>query len=199
MRLTLLVTSNVPPPPSEPVLPAGWSSVGCVSDNSARALTGFSVTNDQMTYDSCISTCAAQGYSIAGIEYGSECYCMPFSPPLSQPSPAAGSAISTFPALDVRRAKHACGLHGLYVYHCACLTIARLLSRYWPRSRRVPSPNCSNSPILSRALPLLRTCEGATKPTLSRRSSPQSPPQRACAPPAQRRCPAPTCSRWPAC
>ncbi|KAM5541685.1 hypothetical protein V8D89_004666 [Ganoderma adspersum] len=75
MRLTLLVTSNLPPPPSDTVLPAGWSSVGCVSDNSARALTGFSVTNDQMTYDSCISTCSAQGYSMAGIEYGSECYC----------------------------------------------------------------------------------------------------------------------------
>ncbi|PIL30122.1 hypothetical protein GSI_07699 [Ganoderma sinense ZZ0214-1] len=75
MRLTLLVTSNIPPPPSDTVLPAGWSSLGCVSDNAARALTGFSVTNDEMTYDSCISGCAAQGYSMAGIEYGSECYC----------------------------------------------------------------------------------------------------------------------------
>ncbi|KAI1789216.1 WSC-domain-containing protein [Ganoderma leucocontextum] len=75
MRLTLLVTSNPPPPPSDTILPAGWSSVGCVSDSSARALTGFSLANDQMTHEACISTCATQGFSMAGIEFGRECYC----------------------------------------------------------------------------------------------------------------------------
>ncbi len=80
MRLTLLVTSNPSPPPSDIVLPTGWSTVGCVSDNAARALTGFSLANDEMTYDSCISACAAQGFSMAGIEFGRECYCRSLSP-----------------------------------------------------------------------------------------------------------------------
>lgn len=52
-----------------------------MSDNAARALTGYSFSNDQMTVGSCVSTCASKGYSMAGIEYGRECYCE--SSPLS--------------------------------------------------------------------------------------------------------------------
>ncbi|TBU27996.1 WSC-domain-containing protein [Dichomitus squalens] len=61
--------------PSSTGLPLGWAGIGCVSDSSARALTGFSVANDQMTVASCLSTCASKGFSIAGVEYGRECYC----------------------------------------------------------------------------------------------------------------------------
>ncbi|TBU27990.1 hypothetical protein BD311DRAFT_664324 [Dichomitus squalens] len=75
MLLTLLVNSNPPPPPPDTILPPGWSFVGCVSDNPARALTGFNTANNQMTHDSCIATCSSQNFSIAGIEFGSECYC----------------------------------------------------------------------------------------------------------------------------
>ncbi|RPD60379.1 WSC-domain-containing protein [Lentinus tigrinus ALCF2SS1-7] len=60
---------------SSVVVPAGWVSAGCVSDNAARALTGYSFANDQMTVASCVSTCASKGYSMAGVEYGRECYC----------------------------------------------------------------------------------------------------------------------------
>ncbi|TFK85981.1 WSC-domain-containing protein [Polyporus arcularius HHB13444] len=60
---------------SSVAVPAGWIGAGCVSDNAARALTGYSFANDQMTVASCVSTCASKGYSMAGIEYGRECYC----------------------------------------------------------------------------------------------------------------------------
>ncbi|KAI1789214.1 WSC-domain-containing protein [Ganoderma leucocontextum] len=61
--------------PSSSGVPLGWTGVGCVSDNAARALTGYSFSNDQMTVGSCLSTCASKGYSMAGVEYGRECYC----------------------------------------------------------------------------------------------------------------------------
>ena len=75
MRLTLVVTSNPPPSPNDTILPLGWSFAGCMSDNPARALTGYSTAADNMTHDSCIATCSSQNFSIAGIEFGRECYC----------------------------------------------------------------------------------------------------------------------------
>ncbi|TBU43439.1 WSC-domain-containing protein [Dichomitus squalens] len=74
-RLTLLVTSNPPPPPNDTILPDGWSFAGCVSDDPARALTGFSTADDQMTHASCVATCSSHNFTIAGIEFGRECYC----------------------------------------------------------------------------------------------------------------------------
>ena len=46
-----------------------------LSDDSTRALTVYGYTSDNMIIDSCLSTCASRGLSLAGIEYGSECYC----------------------------------------------------------------------------------------------------------------------------
>ncbi|TFK82488.1 WSC-domain-containing protein [Polyporus arcularius HHB13444] len=73
-RLTLMFTSNPPSLPTQG-LPAGWTALGCLSDNSTRALTGYGFSSNQMTIDSCLSTCASHGLPLAGIEYGSECYC----------------------------------------------------------------------------------------------------------------------------
>ncbi|KAI0628684.1 WSC-domain-containing protein [Trametes polyzona] len=61
-------------PPKDNV-PTGWTSAGCVSDNAARALTGYSFASDSMSVSSCLTTCAAKGFSMAGVEYGRECYC----------------------------------------------------------------------------------------------------------------------------
>ncbi|KAI0754011.1 hypothetical protein C8Q80DRAFT_1093669 [Daedaleopsis nitida] len=73
-RLTLLTTAN--PGAAQPsLLPLGWSSAGCVSDASARALTGYSFANDAMTVYSCLATCASKGFSMGGLEFGRECYC----------------------------------------------------------------------------------------------------------------------------
>ncbi|KAM5541687.1 hypothetical protein V8D89_004668 [Ganoderma adspersum] len=69
------VATSAAAQPSSSGVPAGWTGAGCVSDNAARALTGYSFANDQMTVASCVSACASKGYSMAGLEYGRECYC----------------------------------------------------------------------------------------------------------------------------
>ncbi|OSD05015.1 WSC-domain-containing protein [Trametes coccinea BRFM310] len=68
-------TSAVLAAPPTASVPAGWTAAGCVSDNSKRALTGFSFSNDAMTVASCVSTCSSKGFSMAGVEFGRECYC----------------------------------------------------------------------------------------------------------------------------
>ncbi|KAI0338032.1 WSC-domain-containing protein [Trametopsis cervina] len=55
--------------------PSGWAAVGCLVDSSARALTGFSTSSSSMTPQTCASTCASKGFSMAGVEFGTECYC----------------------------------------------------------------------------------------------------------------------------
>ena len=55
--------------------PPAWAAAGCVQDGAARALTGYYYTSTAMTPAICQSTCAQNGFSIAGIEYGTECYC----------------------------------------------------------------------------------------------------------------------------
>ncbi|KAI0676190.1 WSC-domain-containing protein [Trametes maxima] len=54
---------------------AGWTSVGCITDNTARVLNEYSYESETLTADSCLASCAAKGYSLAGIEFGQECYC----------------------------------------------------------------------------------------------------------------------------
>ena len=57
------------------VLPSSWASLGCYTDtNGKRALTDF-FTNPTMTVEICIGLCGNAGYTIAGVEYGGECYC----------------------------------------------------------------------------------------------------------------------------
>jgi hypothetical protein len=50
---------------------------GCYTDSTAsRGLSAYSFVNGTgMTEELCVTTCQAKGYSIAGIEYGRECYC----------------------------------------------------------------------------------------------------------------------------
>ncbi|KAI8974795.1 WSC-domain-containing protein [Trametes punicea] len=61
--------------PPKASIPVGWQAAGCVSDNSARALTGYSFANDEMTIASCVSTCSSKGFTMAGVEFSRECYC----------------------------------------------------------------------------------------------------------------------------
>ncbi|KAF8263422.1 copper radical oxidase [Lactarius quietus] len=58
-------------------LPAGWTSLGCYSDNvNGRALTSASYTDTVgMTVESCVNFCNGQNYIYAGVEYAQECYC----------------------------------------------------------------------------------------------------------------------------
>lgn len=55
--------------------PSTATSQGCIQEVSGRALTGVSTATGDMTLEKCTSYCAAAGFSMAGIEYSSECYC----------------------------------------------------------------------------------------------------------------------------
>ncbi len=62
--------------------------LGCGTDSiSARALSGDRQSNDQMTAENCVDFCTGKGFSIAGLEYGRECYCGNSIAPKSQPIP----------------------------------------------------------------------------------------------------------------
>lgn len=63
---------------SKTSLPFGWTDAGCYSDTvNPRSLQGINLANvgAPMTTSACASYCAAAGYSIAGTEYGTQCFC----------------------------------------------------------------------------------------------------------------------------
>lgn len=76
----VLTTVTLPAPTgtSSPV-PVGWSYKGCYSDNvNARVLTGIEfadIGNHEVTNTKCTTYCDSKGYSLAGTEYGGQCFC----------------------------------------------------------------------------------------------------------------------------
>ncbi|WWD03156.1 hypothetical protein V865_001203 [Kwoniella europaea PYCC6329] len=58
-------------------LPSGWSNSGvCISEVSGRALTGVHYSDSTgLTPYACAAYCSSNGYTLAGLEYGSECWC----------------------------------------------------------------------------------------------------------------------------
>jgi hypothetical protein len=54
-----------------------YDYAGCYADGGvdARVLTGSQTSSPSMTVETCTSTCKAAGFSIAGLEHGSECFC----------------------------------------------------------------------------------------------------------------------------
>ena len=57
-------------------LPKGWSAKGCYVDSVNGRILGTQVPSDNtMSIESCVSSCAANGYSVAGAEYGAQCFC----------------------------------------------------------------------------------------------------------------------------
>ncbi|KAI9813477.1 MAG: hypothetical protein M1827_004153 [Pycnora praestabilis] len=66
----------------------GWEYLGCGTDSiSDRILTGTSSSSDSMTVETCVDTCSSAGYSIAGLEYSSQCYCGNSLPSSGAPTP----------------------------------------------------------------------------------------------------------------
>ncbi|KAK7062115.1 WSC domain-containing protein [Favolaschia claudopus] len=60
----------------ERTLPPGWTLKGCYTDNvSSRTLAGSSFSSANMTVEYCTSFCRSGGFSLAGVEFGAECYC----------------------------------------------------------------------------------------------------------------------------
>lgn len=73
-----------------------YKYVGCALDNinGARSLSSASTSGNTMTVESCVSYCSGKGYSYAGLEYSSQCYCGN-----SLPSGAAPVTVSHIPDL----------------------------------------------------------------------------------------------------
>lgn len=56
----------------------GWSYMGCYQDTNARVLSGITLANvGQGAVDNtnCVAYCEAQSFSMAGTEYGGQCFC----------------------------------------------------------------------------------------------------------------------------
>ncbi|KAI4121761.1 MAG: hypothetical protein LQ338_006185 [Usnochroma carphineum] len=59
-----------------PTLPTGWSYQGCYVDGvSGRILASQQPDSSTLTIENCIATCAQLGYTVAGTEYSSQCFC----------------------------------------------------------------------------------------------------------------------------
>ncbi|XDG07297.1 hypothetical protein ABKA04_006912 [Annulohypoxylon sp. FPYF3050] len=52
-----------------------FAYAGCATDGNPRTLNGYSFSANNMTVESCTSTCKDQGYQLAGLEFSRECYC----------------------------------------------------------------------------------------------------------------------------
>ncbi|KAF8269906.1 WSC domain-containing protein [Lactarius quietus] len=61
----------------KPMLPQGWPSLGCFTDDpSHRTLTSKDITDaSNLTVECCVNSCKSQNYIYAGVENGNECYC----------------------------------------------------------------------------------------------------------------------------
>ena len=65
----------------KPTIPANWTYAGCYHDNYAgygRVMKNEQPDDNTLTQASCISTCNDMGYSVAGMEYGVQCFCDDF-------------------------------------------------------------------------------------------------------------------------
>ncbi|MCJ1393770.1 hypothetical protein MMC18_006646 [Xylographa bjoerkii] len=66
----------------------GWEYLGCGVDTYGNpALTGPLQDDATMTVETCIALCGGKGYSIAGLEYASQCFCGNDLPARASPTP----------------------------------------------------------------------------------------------------------------
>jgi hypothetical protein len=69
-------TTNSAPAPTATVLPSGWTAMGCMTDDpNTRSMDGGSTSSNNMTIESCTTSCSSRGFLYAGLEYGGECWC----------------------------------------------------------------------------------------------------------------------------
>lgn len=57
-------------------LPSGWQYKGCYIDNANGRVLPFQLPdNSSLTVESCVQSCYQLGYSVAGAEYSTQCFC----------------------------------------------------------------------------------------------------------------------------
>lgn len=73
---TATASVSVSTNPAATGFPTGWSYYGCYVDGTnGRILQNQLADNQANTLQVCVSACAAAGYTIAGAEYGVQCFC----------------------------------------------------------------------------------------------------------------------------
>ena len=70
-----VIATSTPTPVSSIPLPTAWATMGCYTDNVGTRALSHELNIPSLTVEKCISGCASNGYTIAGVEYGDECYC----------------------------------------------------------------------------------------------------------------------------
>ncbi|KAJ3128526.1 hypothetical protein HK098_004156 [Nowakowskiella sp. JEL0407] len=66
---------QLPPTVQQDNLPIGWTYQGCLNDGPVKALQANTKVMSDAQASTCIAFCASKGQTLAGIEYGNECYC----------------------------------------------------------------------------------------------------------------------------
>ncbi|TVY35595.1 WSC domain-containing protein [Lachnellula subtilissima] len=103
---------------------SGWSYSGCFQDGiteSNRVLTGITFANvGAVSNTKCVAYCAQAGYSMAGTEYGGQCFC--------------GNSLSTVSKLDDSRCATACEGDGSQT--CGGSLSLSVYSNAAPKSKR---------------------------------------------------------------
>ncbi|KAG8669333.1 hypothetical protein FPOAC1_008725 [Fusarium poae] len=61
--------------PSPGDMVGSWSYVGCAAEGTRRTLNKYATNSGKMSIEYCTASCKAQGYPLAGMEWGKECYC----------------------------------------------------------------------------------------------------------------------------
>lgn len=66
-------SSGVPVPTG---IPSGWVTAGCwIDEMYGRIVQYQQPDNPSMTVESCVNTCASGNYTVAGVEFGVQCFC----------------------------------------------------------------------------------------------------------------------------
>ncbi|KAA8895875.1 WSC domain-containing protein [Sphaerosporella brunnea] len=74
-RLTVYADSTFVPPQIVPGV-GSYASQGCYTEGTnERALSGFAFSAGNMTAAVCVAGCEAKSFSLAGVEYSTECWC----------------------------------------------------------------------------------------------------------------------------
>lgn len=115
-------------PLATPLVVSGCNWVGCYDDDGPpRALDSRNDNLDRnlMTIDLCVSVCLGRGFTYAGVEYGSECYCdNAIQPPhqLASGNTAAGDILITCSdpefACNGNRTQMCGGFAAMGIYYC---------------------------------------------------------------------------------
>lgn len=68
-------TSAVAPSATTVSMVNGYTYGGCAQEISGRLLPDVQTSSSSQSIESCTALCMSHGYGVAGLEYGSECYC----------------------------------------------------------------------------------------------------------------------------